>query len=327
MNVLKGILVRLWPSGALIIGGFLLIIYIAFGILYMQQEAAQRDIGKKIDQVNAVLIRQLAGAEELQANVAEAEKYLEPRTSDNVVAKIVGIAQKSGIDVSTEANNLRIPLISDVQFKPVKVGGGNFKVLSINSIRLQGSRDSIMAFLSDLDAGTTLGNMVLKSVSITEIDVPYTGEEGTRREEFRLVIAAVGMMLADNNLEEIPNPMSFAGGEATNIMGDDPDTKGIAEGFPDAVTTAEEKGYTGAGSPRAGYVLYRHDLISADNTTKFKTVDYISVLKTGYFYTCEADGTVRQFDRANLSSAKEYFGSEGVRVELVATVDVDIYTK
>ncbi|MFC1874466.1 hypothetical protein ACFLYX_04105 [Chloroflexota bacterium] len=327
MNVLKGIFERFWASGSIIIGGFLLIIYIAFGILYVQQGIEQKSTQKKVDQVNAVLVRPLATAEELEAKVAAINDALKPIKGTEAVAVIVSIAQLSGIDVSVESGKLQVSPVSDGQFKSVKLGGGNFQVLSINNIRLQGSRDNIMAFLSDLDAGTTLENMVLKKVSIVEVDVPYTGEEGVRRGEFERVMTAVEALLADNDLQEIPNPTSFIDGEANNIMGDDPDTEGITEGFPDAVTTAEEKGYTGTDTPRAGYVLYQHDLISTDNTTQFETVDYISVLKTIYFYTCEVDGTVRQFDGANLSSAREYFGSEGVAVELVATVDVDIYTK
>ncbi len=39
------------------------------------------------------------------------------------------------------------------------------------------------------------------------------------------------------------------------------------------------------------------------------------------------NGTVRQYNGANVALATEYFGSEGYRVEVVANVDVEIYTK
>jgi len=125
----------------------------------------------------------------------------------------------------------------------------------------------------------------------------------------------------------IPNPVSFDGGVATNLMGDDPDTGETVEGFPDITTLADEKGYTGTGSPRDGYVLYGHNKIDPDDTTQFVTVNYIATLTTTYYYTCEADGTVRQFDIADVALATEYLGSEESKIETVATVDVDIYTK
>ncbi len=327
MELLKKILDRFWSSGALFIGGFLLIIYIAFGFLYFQQGAQQKELEKQIAQVSAVIAKPLASAEELQSKVEAANLRLAPMKCSEAVAKIVEIAEKSGINVDPLTDKLRIPPVSEGQFRGVKVGGGSYKVLSISGIRVQGDYDSVMAFLSDLDSGKTLENMVLKRVTINDVKVTYTGEEGTRRAEFAAVMAAVVKMMDDNGLEEIPAPMGFTSGVAANLMGDDPDTEEVVEGFPDNVTTAAEKGYTGAESPRDGYVLYQHARISTDNTTQFKTIDYLSSLETVYFYTCEADGTVRQFDGASVALATEYFGSEGYRVEVVANVDVEIYTK
>jgi hypothetical protein len=43
---------------------------------------------------------------------------------------------------------------------------------------------------------------------------------------------------------------------------------------------------------------------------------------TEYYYTVEADGTVRQFNGANVTMAKEY-----PSIENTATLDVEIYTK
>jgi hypothetical protein len=110
-------------------------------------------------------------------------------------------------------------------------------------------------------------------------------------------------------------------------MGDDPDTDWVVEGFPDITTPADEKNYTGTGTPGDGYVLWLHDKINPDDTTQFTTVSYIGVLTTTYYYTCEANGTVRQFDRANLGRAQEYLGSNESKTETVAIVDVDIYYK
>jgi hypothetical protein len=128
---------------------------------------------------------------------------------------------------------------------------------------------------------------------------------------------AVADMMADNNLEEIPNPINFEGGVAVNEL----------TAFPDALTTAKEKGYTGKGTPSAGYILYEHDRIISDNTSEYQTVDYVGEPATEYYYTCEADGTVRQFDRPEVATATEYIGSEEVVYDTVAKLSVELYTK
>jgi len=56
-------------------------------------------------------------------------------------------------------------------------------------------------------------------------------------------------------------------------------------------------------------------------------VNYISNSTTTYYYTCEVDGTIRQFDGSDAATAKEHFSSEEVKTETVATLDVDLYTK
>ena len=184
-----------------------------------------------------------------------------------------------------------------------------------------------MAFISALDSGTALETMVLRKVVFNQQLVLVGGEEGDRRAEFRNVASAVKAMMTDNGLSQIPNPMNSAGGIATNLMGDDPNTVGTAEGFPDTTTTAVQKGYTGNLTPRGGYVLYKHDKISADDSAQYETVNYLTTLTTKYYYTCEANGAVRQWDGSNIITAAEYLGIEQSKIELRANVDVDIYTK
>jgi len=326
-SVIKRLLSRFWPSGALFLGGFLLIIYIGLGILYLQQGAQQKEYQEQINKISPVIARPLPGDEALEAKYDEVNRVLAPISGTKVVADIVSIAEKSGIDVAPSSGKLRIPAVTSGQFKSVTVEGGDYQVLSIGKIYVQGDYENIMAFISDLDSGATLPNMVLIKVSINEIEVAYTGVEGIRRAEFRGVIAAVVDMMNKNDLGAIPNPMSFLNGEATSLMGDDPATIDRVEGFPDIATTAAEKGYTGSGSPRGGYVLYKHAQISTDNTTRYENVSYFGSLNTVYFYTCEADGTVRQFNVANVATATEYFGSEASKTEYIATVDVEIYTR
>ncbi len=133
------------------------------------------------------------------------------------------------------------------------------------------------------------------------------GEEEARRTEYHNVASAVIAMMTDNNISSIPAPMTFVGGEASNYMGDDTGTVGTVEGWPDNTTVigVGGKGYTGVGTPRVGYVLYRHDKISTDGTT-FTTVSYGSISRTKYYYTSETDGTIRQFNGSNVATATEY---------------------
>ncbi len=319
---------RFWPSGFLFIAGLILIIYIAFGFLYLQQGAKQKEFEEQIVKLSAVIDKPLAPDKELQA---EYEKINEdfaraPKTNREAIDMLVGIAEESGIDVTEESDKFNVP---PATFGQAKVGASTYQLISFRNIQVQGDYDNIMAFISNIDSGKTeeTKNMVLKKVVTNEVNVIFSGIEGDRRAEFRNVKSAVINMMIDNALSKIPNPMNFAGGVAANLTGDNPDTKGTVEGFPDIVTTAAQKGYSGNGTARGGYVLYEHDKISSDNTTQFKTVSYFSTLSTRYYYTCEANGTVRQWDGPNVVRAREYLDSEESKIETKIVVDVDIYVK
>jgi len=324
MEAIKNLITRFGSTGALFLIGFILIIYVAFGFLYLQQGAQQSEFQKQIVKLGAVVAKPLPSSEELQTEYDNVTEKLAPMTEYEAIGLIVAIAEESGIDVDEDSGKFRVP---QVRFSQMGVGGSTYQVLSFGNIRVQGDYDSVMAFISDLDSGETLKTMVLKKVDSSEVEVMFTGEEADRRTEFRSVVSAVLDMMEDNALSEIPNPMNFAGGVAANLTGDDPDTEEVIEGFPDILTIAILKGYSGNATPRGGYVLYDHDKISTDNTTQFETVSYITMLTTKYYYTCEADGTVRQFDGANVVTATEYLGSEEFKPETRATVDVDIYIK
>jgi len=323
-SIIKRLLTRFWPTGALFLSGFIMIIYIAFGFVYLQQDAKQKDLEQQITRLTLVLARQLASSEELHAEYEQVNSALAPMTDSAAIAILVGIAEENGIDISEGSGLFRVPSVS---FSQVKMGGGDYRLLSFRNIYVQGDYDNVMAFISDLDSGTTLKTMVLKRVATTEAAVQFTGEEGDRRAEFRRVAAAVMDMMDDIALSEIPHPMNLIGDIATNLMGDDADIEETVEGFPDITTTAADRGYSGNATPRAGYVLYNHDKISTDNTTQFTAVSYIDVLTTDYYYTCEFNGTVRQFDGADVATATEYLGRAASKTDTIANVDVVIYTK
>jgi len=323
MESIKNLIARFWPTGFLFVSGLILIIYVAFGFLYLQQGAKQREFEGQIAQIGAVVSRPLAKGGELQAEYEEVNQALAPMTDSDAIKMLVGIAGESGIDISEESGKFRVPSAS---FSKATVGGGTYQLISFRNIIVQGDFDNVMAFISVLDSGTTLETMVLNRVVTNEAEVPKPGDVA-RRAEFSQVTGAVTAIVRDNNLSEIPNPLSFDGGVATNRMGDDPGTEGTVEGFPDITTTATEKGYTGTGSPRNGYVLYQHDKITTDNTTQYETVSYFTTLTTTYYYTGETDGTVRQWDGPDAAMATEHLNREEFKTEIKATVDVDIYIK
>ena len=324
MEIIRNLIITYWRTGLLLLGGLILIVYIALGFLYWQQGGQQADLEQQIVQLSLVIARPLPSDTELRTEYEKVNSALAPMTDKEAIARLVDIAEKSGIDVAPESGKILVPSVS---FGQETLAGGTYRVLSFGNVRVQGVHDSVMAFISDLDSGKTLETMVLNSMAITEVAVMYEGEEAERRAEFHMVISAVINMMDDNALSQIPDPMSFAGGIAINFMGDDPDTEGAVEGFPDITTTAAEKGYTGTDSPMGGYVLYGHDRISTDNTTLYETVSYSSLLTTNYYYTCEADGTVRQFDGASVITATEYLGSAASKPETVVTFSVVIYTR
>jgi len=255
---------------------------------------------------------------------------------------IISIAEKSGIDVDPESDKLRIPPQDSVRDE--KIDEGTYQVLSFNSIKAQGDYDSVVAFISNLESGETL---VLKKLAINQVGPSQ--EEQTRSAEYQTVSSAVIAMMTDNNLVEILNPINYAGGTAVNLMGDDPDTEDTIEGFPDVTATLSDKGADAAFVAAAiaaeditaevlGYLLYGNQLVVDVNGNgtydagngdgdAITTVNYVTTLETEYYYTCEADGTIRQFDGPDIATATEYLDAEEAKPETAAILNIDIYTK
>jgi hypothetical protein len=324
METIKNITTRFGPTGALFLGLFILLIYIALGFFYFQQGTKQRDLQAQIVKLGAIIAKPLSSREELQAQYNNVTSNLTPMTDKDYIATLVNLAEKSGIDVTEKSKKFLVP---PATYSNTKVGGDTYQLISFKKIYVQGDYDSIMNFISRLDSGAALKTMVLKEVVFTQQIVQVGAAEKERSAEFHMVAEAVKAMMSDNRLPGLPHPMRYANGVATNLMGDDPTTDGAIEGFPDITTTAADKGYTGNLTPRDGYVLYKHDKILADNTTQYQTVSYLTTLTTKYYYTCEADGTVRQWSGPDVVIALEYLNKEAPEVELRAEVDVDIYTK
>ncbi|TET68044.1 MAG: hypothetical protein E3J40_02145 [Dehalococcoidia bacterium] len=299
----------------MVIIGVCLIVYVGLAIVYLQQEPKQEELEKQINKTFLIVSKPLPSMKELQTEYDEVNLALAPMPVPEVLETIVGIARESGIDVEPAGGKFHIPPPSEPKEKKMAVG--TYEIISFQGIKAQGDYDSVMAFIADLDSGKTKQNMVLKRVGLSQVEIKLDEEEAERRAEFRAVLSAVSDMMAENGITEIPNPINYEGGTATNDM----------MAFSDNTTTAAEKGYTGTGTPKAGYLLHQHDRIFTDNTTEFETVDYITIPTTLYYYTCEADGSVRQFDGPDIATATEYFSSKEVDIETVAVLNVDLYTK
>lgn len=319
---MKNLLTRLRRTGFLFLIGIFLIIYLGLGILFIQQGPKQEDLNEQITKQSIVAAKPLPPADKLKAETDEVKAALAPLNDYAVLEILVKIAQQSGIDVSGEARKFSVPSAN----KPteVTVGGGKYQVMSVKNIRVQGAYDNVMKFLTDLDAGNTLKTMVLRKVNLSEVEMTFDEKELARRQEWQDVQKAVKAMMAANGLKEIPHPRNFAGEFAYNDMNVFPDV--LSDwGEPSGGKNTDPKGNEYIDGDKAGYLLSGQD-ITADGKSE-SLFDYLKIKTTTYYYTCEADGQVRQFSGPDVQSAKEYTGMELFWFETQAALDVDIYYK
>ena len=132
------------------------------------------------------------------------------------------------------------------------------------------------------------------------------GEEEARETEFTTIQTSVHAMMVDNGISSIPNPaFAFAGGAGTNDMTGFPDstsewTGGVNPGGK--VTDPDGTAYAAGDDP--GYLLADHD--KTGGGAAGPSVDYVGMSTSTYYYTCESDGTIRQFDDAALTNEYTY---------------------
>ena len=135
------------------------------------------------------------------------------------------------------------------------------------------------------------------------------GETEARETDFSTIQTSVHAMMVDNGITSITAAFAYsATGTATNSM----------SGFPDTTATLASKGadalfVTASGVTEVlGYRLYGSQIVvdvDGDGTydavdgDAILEVDYVAVSTSTYYYTCESDGTVRQFNMADLTSA------------------------
>jgi hypothetical protein len=319
---MKNLLTRLRRTGLLFLIGIFLIIYLGLGALFIQQSPKQKELNDQIAKQGLVAAKPLPPADKLKAEADEVKVALAPLTDYAVLEVLVKIARQSGINVDDAAKKFSVPPAGKAT--EVKIGEGKYQVMPIKNIKVQGAYDNVVKFVADLDAGNTLKTMVLRKAVISEVEIVFEDVEKERRQEWQDVQAAVETMMAKNSLQTIPYPRDSAGEIAFNDM----------TAFPDAISdwtgdvggkTADPKGNSYLDGDKAGYILLSHDIIGDGKLTGL--VDYLKLKTTKYYYTCEADGQVRQFGGAVIYGAVEYLGSEPSRFETQAAVDVDIYFK
>ncbi len=128
------------------------------------------------------------------------------------------------------------------------------------------------------------------------------GEDEARRTEFHNVASSVIAMMVDNAISTIPNAIDYAGDVAEDDMTSWPDATSDWAGAGGKVTDPDGTAY--AAGDIVGYVLYNHDRTGGGAAGP--SVSYVTMTQTTWFYTCEDDGTVRQWDGATPSTATEY---------------------
>ncbi|MFC1932537.1 type II secretion system protein [Chloroflexota bacterium] len=116
------------------------------------------------------------------------------------------------------------------------------------------------------------------------------GEDEAKDTEFANIQSSVISMMTDNKLSTLDNEVT----SSVNNM----------QIFPDT-TAAASKGYDPDGgaydaSDKAGFVLYQHDIIGGDSSNATDLVNYVVTGTTTYYYTCDALGTVKQWDTSGL---------------------------
>ncbi len=172
---MKDIIASLRRIGALFLLGFLVIVCLALGIVYLQQTMKQNELREQITKLNTTLSQPLPGIEKLRTDYEEVLASIPSSDPVVVLGKIVDVARESGIDVAPESEKFSVPAQNTV--KDAKVGDITYKVISFQNIRAQGDYEKIMSFISNLESGKNLGTVVVKTVNVSAN--PIEGEEAT----------------------------------------------------------------------------------------------------------------------------------------------------
>ncbi len=136
------------------------------------------------------------------------------------------------------------------------------------------------------------------------------GEEEARDTEFSTMQASVFAMMVDNGISSITPAFAWASdGTATNTLSGFPDTTAtLATKGADATFVAAAVSAGDIAAEVLGYRLYGNQIVIDVNgdgiydagDDEIKAVNYTATSTGTYYYTCESDGTIRQFNMADL---------------------------
>ncbi|MFC1919065.1 type II secretion system protein [Chloroflexota bacterium] len=118
------------------------------------------------------------------------------------------------------------------------------------------------------------------------------GETEAKEAEFSSIQSAVHVMMVDNNLGSLPNPVSAAASRKNDMAS-----------FPDTSFCGTHKIRDTYGNnfqaflDKNGYLLYSHDWI-ADGSNSANLINYVNTQTTVYWYTADELGTITQYDTA-----------------------------
>ena len=125
------------------------------------------------------------------------------------------------------------------------------------------------------------------------------GESEAQKAEYHDVGAAITAMMVENGLASIPNAIDATNDAIQDVTGF-PDSTSVA-GSADKATDPNGTAYTAVDDD--GYVLFSHDMTGGGAAGPY--VNYTNMSTTKYWYTCESDGTVRQWDSATVATRTE----------------------
>ncbi|MFC1930353.1 type II secretion system protein [Chloroflexota bacterium] len=146
-------------------------------------------------------------------------------------------------------------------------------------------------FLKLLIASSIL--LILAALMIPNINrFMGRGESDIRRVEKRNIQSSITVMMQDNNLSIIPNPVDDPA-IASNDMTRFPDFKSSWTNMPGG-KSIDPRGEPYTDGDKEGYVLYDHD--NTGNGGAAVLVNYVHITRSRYSYTIDPDGTVHQFD-------------------------------
>ena len=131
------------------------------------------------------------------------------------------------------------------------------------------------------------------------------GEEEARETDFTTIQTSVHAMMLDNGIISIPNAVVWTDSTtgAVNEMDKFPDviSSWVVGDDPKLGKVNDPAGLAYAVGDITGYRLYDHDKTGGGVAGPY--VDYVGMSTSEYYYTCETDGTVRQWDTDDCSTA------------------------